>query len=77
MVVVKIKIKAPVSHVFDVFTDFKNMEKRVNGIKKIEFLNGDGEAVLEMKWRETRIMFGKEATEEMWISEIKANETAE
>ena len=66
-------INAPIEKVFAAFTDFANMEQKISGIKKMEFLSGDAEAKVGMKWRETRIMFGKEATEEMWITEINDN----
>jgi len=68
-------IKAPVGEVFRVFTDWRNIEARVSGIKKIEFLAKGGRPEVGMKWRETRVMFGREATEEMWITEIKPNQS--
>ena len=69
-----ILIQAPIVRVFDVFTDFQNAAERIQGINKIEFLEKDGRPELGMKWRETRTMFGKEATEEMWITEINENQ---
>lgn len=65
-----ITIAAPPERVFSVFTDFKNLESNVPAITKVELLEKNGEPVVGMKWRETRVMFGKEATETMWISEI-------
>ena len=67
-------INAPRAKVFSVFTDFKNAADRLAGIQKMEFLEKDGEPIVGMKWRETRIMFGKEATEEMWITEINQDQ---
>ena len=72
-VVARVTIDAPVEKVFEVFTDFKNAEKRLKGVKAITFLEKDGKPEVGMKWRETRVMFGKEATEEMWITSITKN----
>jgi len=68
-------IKAPIAEVFALFTDFNNLQRNVSAITKIEFLQGDGEAKVGMKWRETRVMFGKEATEEMWITGIEQDKS--
>ena len=66
-VTVSIDINAPKEKVFEYFSDVQNLEKHIKGIKKVEILSDttSGEGV---KWRETRVMFGKEATEEMWIT---------
>lgn len=50
----------------------KKLEGVVSGIASVEILSnamkGGG-----VKWRETRVMFGKEATEDMWISKYDVN----
>jgi hypothetical protein len=60
-------VQAPVERVFDVFTDLHHAAKRVNGIEAIDLLT-EGPIGAGTRWRETRIMFGKAASEEMWIS---------
>lgn len=60
-------VQAPPEHVFDIFTDLENAVDRVEGIIRMELL-GDGPVGKGTRWRETRIMFKKETTEEMWIS---------
>ena len=59
-------ISAPIARVFDVMSDISKAEERIPGIEKIDILSdiksGEG-----LHWRETRVMFGKEATEEMAI----------
>lgn len=72
-VTAKIDIEAPVERVFALFTDFPQMEERIKGITKMEFLEKEGRAEVGMKWRETRVMFGKEATEVMWITSLTPN----
>lgn len=68
-----ITIAAPIERVWELFTDFPNAAERIQGISKMEFLEKDGRAEVGMKWRETRVMFGKEATEVMWITDLQPN----
>lgn len=61
-------IAAPTQRVWGVITDIKNADKNISGIKSVEILHQPSEGVIGLKWKETRIMFGKEATETMWIT---------
>ncbi len=63
-----IHVNAPPDATFAIFSDLTKMEQRLSGVTKIEMLT-DGPIGAGSKWRETRIMFGREATEEMIISE--------
>src|SRR5258706_4012484 len=63
-----VRIAAPVERVFEVFTDLRNAPGRIIGIKRLEVLT-DGPIGVGTKFRETREMFGKDATEEMAITE--------
>ena len=60
-------VKAPLEQVFAVFTDLEKAADRIPAITKMKMLTkspfGDG-----TRWRETRLMFKKEATEEMWVT---------
>lgn len=60
-------IKAPVSEVWDAFTDIGAATGRISGIDAIEVLEGESFDV-GYRWRETRTMLGKAATEEMWVT---------
>ena len=62
-------IAAPVERVFAAFADFRNVPGRVSGIKRLQVL-GDGPIGVGTRFRETRLMFGREATEEMTITEF-------
>ncbi|WP_072691245.1 SRPBCC family protein [Rhodococcus marinonascens] len=62
-------IAAPVGSVWKVLTDLDNAESVLRGVQKIERLDATGYEI-GTRWRETRVMFGKSATEEMWVSEI-------
>ncbi|MFC1609878.1 SRPBCC family protein [Myxococcota bacterium] len=68
-VVAKEKIQARRDDVFVVFTDLEGATKRIEGIKEIEFLS-ETRSGLGVRWRETRVMFGKEATEDMEITAL-------
>ena len=62
-------IAAPVGRVFETFTDLRNAPKRVPAILRLEVLT-EGPIGKGTRFRETRKMFGKEATEEMEITEF-------
>ena len=66
--VVKI-IDAPLDRVFEVFTDLPGTPGRISAITKLEVLT-DGPIGVGTRWRETRVMFGREATETMEITAI-------
>lgn len=61
-------INADRKRVFEVFRDLDKAAANVGGITKVEVLAGPAQLNLGTKWRETRTMFGKEATEEMWVT---------
>ena len=50
--------------VFDLCTDVEHFADHVSGIKKCELLT-EGPVGVGTRFRESRVMFGKEATEEM------------
>ena len=65
-------VNAPVEKTFHLFADFPNAAARINGIEKVEMLT-DGPIGVGTKFKETRIMFGKEATEEMEVTHFEPN----
>ncbi len=64
-----IHIDAPTDRVYDIITDLHGAQERIEGIKALEVLT-DGEFGVGTRFRETRVMFGKEATEEMEVTEV-------
>ena len=60
-------VAAPLDHVFAVFTDLEKTAERVPGITSLEVLS-EGPFGEGTRWRETRLMFKKEAQEEMWVT---------
>lgn len=66
------QINAPAERVFSVFSDIQNSEQHLSGVTKIEMLS-DGPPAVGTRWRETRVMFGRDCTEELWISDFEPN----
>ncbi len=60
-------VSAPPETVWEVMTDFESAADRIQAIVSLEVLT-DGPVGLGTRFRETRIMFKKEATEEMEIT---------
>jgi hypothetical protein len=55
-------------------TDIANAAKTISGIESIEVVEKPTEGLVGLKWRETRMLFGKPATAEKWITEAALNE---
>ena len=66
-VIVERRIAAARGPVWDAITDLAGMESRLSSVTKVDVLT-DGAFDVGTRWRETRRMFGKEATEEMWVT---------
>lgn len=62
-----IHIAADIDRVFDVFVDIPNWANQVGAIKKIEMLT-DGKVGVGTRFKETRVIFKKEATETMEVT---------
>ena len=62
------RFNAPASQVWSLISDFENAPQRIEGIKKIEMLT-NGPVGRGTRFRETRVMFGKEHSEEMTVTE--------
>lgn len=69
-----VTLNASKSAVWAAITDVENASRTITGIKKIEILERPASGLVGLKWRETRILFGKPATAEKWITEAVENE---
>jgi len=74
-IIVSETINAPIERVFQIASSIPDAAETIEGITGIETLaeappapNNNGVVGLGYAWRETRIMFGKEATEDMTIT---------
>lgn len=63
------QVEGSPEEVFAVFTDLEKAPERISGIVKLELLT-DAPVGKGTRFRETRIMFKKEATEEMELCEF-------
>ena len=62
-------INATKDEVFNAFSDLKNLANNVRAIKSIELLT-PGDVGIGSKFKETRVMFGKESSETMEITQF-------
>lgn len=71
---VSIDINAPKENVWAIISDIENSANVITAITSISVLNKGETGLVGFKWKETRLMFGKEAEETMWITESVENE---
>ena len=64
------QIAAPIDVVFEHLTDFANAPQMVNGITNVKMLTEDPLRV-GTRFEETRVMFGKEAVEQMEVTALE------
>ena len=73
-VIVTETIQAPRERVWEIITDIEHAAGTIEAITDLTVLNRPTTGVIGLKWTETRIMFGKEAKETMWISAAEENQ---
>ena len=71
---VYVEIEKPLEDVWNAIVDFKNCSNYIESIVKLEIIDEPKDTLIDFKWKETRVMFGKEATETMWITDYLENE---
>ena len=60
-------IAASPERVFEAATDLASLPETMSGIDSVEVLS-DGPFGEGTRWRETRTLYGRQATEEMWVT---------
>ena len=70
----QVSINAPRPAVWAAITDIDNARDFVSGIEGIEVLERPQNGLVGLRWRETRLLFGKPATAEKWITDAVVNE---
>ena len=70
----KIQINAPKESIWRVITNIENAANTIRAIDSLEVLERPASGLVGLKWRETRKMMGKDATETMWITDAVENE---
>jgi hypothetical protein len=59
--------------VWDAIADIEDAAQHLSGVEKIEFVERPPAGLVGMRWRETRMYFGKPATVEKRITELVEN----
>ena len=70
----QVTIKGSKAAIWSMITDIDNAAGTIGSIDEIEILERPASGFVGLKWRETRTMFGKTATEVMWITDASEND---
>lgn len=68
---ITVKVNAPAEVVWRLITDIDGAPERISAIQSVERLDDLPEFGIGTRWRETRTMFGRTASEEMVVTEIE------
>jgi hypothetical protein len=71
---VEVIIKGSREAIWATMADIERGAEIIKGIDKIEVLERPQYGLVGLKWRETRMLFGKPATADKWITEAVENE---
>ena len=74
LVEAQVTINGSKAAVWAAITDIENASEIISGIENIEVLEKPANGLVGLKWRETRMLFGKPATVEKWITDAAENE---
>ena len=74
LVEVQVTINGSRAATWAAMTDIENAAETISGIEKIEVVEKPATGLVGLKWRETRMLFGKPATAEKWITDAAENE---
>jgi len=70
----EIEIHRSKAAVWDVITDIERASTFISGIERVEIVERPDHGLVGLRWRETRVLFGKPATAEKWITEVAEND---
>jgi hypothetical protein len=70
----QVTINGSEAAVWAAITNIENAAEIISGIEKIEVTEKPANGLVGLKWRETRMLFGKPATAEKWITDAAENE---
>ena len=74
LVEAQVTINGSRAAIWAAITNIENASETISGIEKIEVLKEPANGLVGLKWRETRMLFGKPATVEKWITDAAENE---
>jgi hypothetical protein len=70
----QVTINGSKAAIWAAITNIENASETISGIEKIEVVEKPANGLVGLKWRETRMLFGKPATVEKWITDAAENE---
>src|SRR6266850_6775426 len=70
----QVTINGSKAAIWTAITDIANASETISEIEKIEVLEKPATGLVGLKWRETRMLFGKAATADKWITDAAENE---
>ena len=68
---VEVTVNAPIADVWAVVTDIPNAAENMSGVDDVEVLEKPAVGLVGLKWKETRTIGGRSATETMWITDVE------
>ena len=74
IVEVQVTINGSKAAIWAAITNIENASETISGIENIEVLEKPANGLVGLRWRETRMLFGKPATAEKWITDAAENE---
>jgi hypothetical protein len=69
----QVSIRGSKAAVWAAMADIENAASILSGVEKIEILQKPASGLVGLKWRETRLLFGKPANADKWITEAVEN----
>src|SRR5215467_9825295 len=73
LVEAQVTINGSKAAIWAAITNIENAAKIISGIEEIEVVEKPASGLVGLKWRETRMLFGKPATVEKWITDAAEN----
>ena len=70
----KVTIHGSKAAIWAAITNIEHASEIISGIEDIEVLEKPANGLVGLRWRETRMLFGKPATVEKWITDAAENE---
>src|SRR5438874_1549539 len=70
----QVTINGSKAAIWAAITDIEHAAETISGIEKIEVVEKPANGLVGLRWRETRMLFGKPATVEKWITDAAENE---
>jgi Polyketide cyclase / dehydrase and lipid transport len=71
---VQVTINGSKAAIWATITNIENASETISGILRTEVLEKPAHGLVGLKWRETRMLFGKPASVDKWITDAAENE---